>query len=287
LPSDYTGAALGRPAAGAEGLPARRESVIIKSIDVWRPGSGCRPAISEVFRTVSRQHILVVDDDEALRRLLAFQLESAGYRVTCAATAEEALHLAGPLPPDLVLLDIGLPGMDGLTALHHFRRRNAPVIFVTGRQGDMDEVLGLELGADDFISKPFDLNVLLARVKAVLRRAGAEPAAGTGLPLVVGDMVIDPAAHSVSVAGRPVHLSPRQFALLHILARQPRHVIPADELLSCVWGAEYAGEPQVLYVHVRWLREKLEEDPAHPRRIITLRGAGYKLEPCEAAANLA
>jgi DNA-binding response OmpR family regulator len=252
-------------------------------------------------------HILLVDDDALLRRSLTFNLEQAGYRVSTAADAENALAMARRDPPGLVLLDIGLPGMDGLDALRHFSPKgtypqgafgsgqeqpigppwgiDVPVIFLTARRRDLDQVLGLELGADDYITKPFDLDVLLARIKAVLRRservAASTPAP---TPLVVGDLAIDPAAHTLRVGGRPVELPPREFDLLHALALNAGRVVSTDELLAGVWGAEYAGESQVVYVHIRWLREKLEEDPNHPKRIITMRGVGYKLEPREVEA---
>ena len=230
-------------------------------------------------------HVLLVDDDALLRRSLAFNLEQAGYRVSTAANAEDALALAARDPPDLILLDIGLPGMDGLDALRHFRSRvGGPVIFLTARRRELDEVLGLELGADDYVTKPFDLDVLLARIKTVLRRVERSETVPTQIsgPVVVGDLVLDPGAHTVTLAGRPVELPPREFDLLHTLALAPGQVVSADALLSRVWGAEYEGEPQVVYVHVRWLREKLEQDPHHPRRIVTVRGVGYKLEPQEA-----
>ena len=230
------------------------------------------------------KHIVLVEDDALLRRSLAFSLEQAGYRMTTSANAEDALALSRRDPPDLVLLDIGLPGIDGLEALRHFREIvGAPVIFVTARRRELDEALGLELGADDYITKPFDLSVLLARVKAVLRRS-QRPVAGfqsTRKSLAIGDLVIDAAAHSVTVSDRSVDLSPREFELLYALALEAGQVISADDLLARVWGAEYQGQPQVVYVHIRWLREKIEEIPGQPRRIITVRGVGYKLESQE------
>jgi DNA-binding response OmpR family regulator len=228
-------------------------------------------------------HVLLVDDDALLRRSLAFNLEQAGYRVSTSASAEDALALARRDPPDLILLDIGLPGMDGLDALRHFREQvHVPVIFVTARRRELDEVLGLELGADDYVTKPFDLDVLLARIRAVLRRSERGDAApDRPVPLTVGDLTIDPLAHTVTVAGRPISLAPREFDLLHALALQPGQVISTGDLIARVWGAEYEGEPQVVYVHIRWLREKLERDPAHPRRILTVRGVGYKLQPVQ------
>jgi DNA-binding response OmpR family regulator len=225
-------------------------------------------------------HIVLVDDDALLRRSLAFNLERAGYRVSTAASAEDALALAQRDRPDLVLLDIGLPGMDGLDALRHLDAQvGVPVIFLTARRRELDEVLGLELGADDYVSKPFDLDVLMARIKVVLRRSEkmAAPAAEP-TPLTVGDMLIDPSAHTVTIAGHLIDLPPREFDLLHTLALEAGHVVSINELLARVWGAEYEGESQVVYVHIRWLREKLEDDLDHPRRIITVRGVGYKLE---------
>jgi DNA-binding response OmpR family regulator len=227
------------------------------------------------------RHILVVDDDELMRRSLAFNLEQTGYRASTAADAESALSFARRDPADLILLDIGLPGMDGLDALRRFRQEaDTPIIFVTARRRELDQALGLELGADDYVIKPFDLNVLLARIKAVLRRSErAAPAVSAPERLEVGDLVIDAAAHVATLGGEPLELAPREFALLHALALQAGQVVSVDELLAQVWGAEYAGEPQVVYVHIRWLREKIEADPKHPRHIVTMRGVGYKLEP--------
>ncbi|MBP8292654.1 MAG: response regulator transcription factor [Caldilineaceae bacterium] len=230
------------------------------------------------------EQILLIDDDALLRRGLAFALERAGYQVITAATAEDGLAQIAAARPDLVLLDIGLPGMDGLDALRQMRRHaDLPVIFVTARRRELEQVLGLELGADDYVTKPFDVEVLLARIKAVLRRYhAAEQPAHPGATVVVGDLLIDASAHTVQIADRPIELAPREFDLLHALAQQPGHVFAAEELLSRVWGDEFYGEPQVLYVHVRRLREKVEDDPSQPRRILTVRGVGYKLAVQEA-----
>jgi DNA-binding response OmpR family regulator len=225
------------------------------------------------------RHILLVDDDALMRRSLAFNLEQAGFRASPAANAEDALSLARYNPPDLVLLDIGLPGMDGLDAIKRFKEQfHVPVIFVTARRRNLDEVLGLELGADDYITKPFDVDILVAHIKAVLRRSGSTSDAPQSVaPLIVGDLTLDPAAHTVSLAGKIVGLSPKEFNLLHVLALEPNRVRSVDELLASVWGAEFIGQPQVVYVHIRWLREKLETEPNHPTRIVTVRGVGYKL----------
>jgi DNA-binding response OmpR family regulator len=227
-------------------------------------------------------HILLVDDDALLRRSLAFNLEQAGFRATTAATAEDALAISRRDRPDVILLDIGLPGMDGLEALQRFRQgTDVPVIFLTARRRELDQVLGLELGADDYVTKPFDLDVLLARVKAVLRRSQAAPTPATS-PVVLGDLAVDPLAHTVTLQGRARTLAPKEFDLLHALALEAGHTVSTAELLAQVWGAEYAGEPQVVYVHIRWLREKIEDDPRRPRRIVTVRGVGYKLVPQDA-----
>lgn len=216
-----------------------------------------------------------------LRRSLAYTLERAGYRISALENAEDALAIAEHDPPGLVLLDIGLPGMDGLEAVGHFQERMlAPVIFLTARRRTLDQALGLELGGDDYITKPFDVNVLLARIRAVLRRSQHPIITRAEQTLLaVGDLVIDPAAHTVTVGGRHVDLAPREFGLLYALAIEAGHVVSVDDLAALVWGAEFEGEPQVVYVHLRWLCEKLEEDPHHPRRIVMLREVGYKLEP--------
>jgi len=225
-------------------------------------------------------HLLLVDDDSLLRRSLAFSLEKAGYHTSTAASAEDAMALARNAPPDLVLLDIGLPGMDGLEALRHYREEwNCPVVFLTARRRELEQVLGLELGADDYVTKPFDLDVLLARIRVILRRTAPRETPHQALPIAVGDLRVDPPAHTVTVAGQPVELSPREFDMLYVLALEAGRIVSADDLLTRVWGAEYAGEPQVVYVHIRRLREKLEKDPNVPERIVTVRGVGYKLEP--------
>lgn len=226
--------------------------------------------------------ILLVDDDALMRRSLGFNLEQAGFQVASAASGEAALGLIQSNPPDLVLLDINMPGMDGMDTLKRLRLElNAPVIFVTARRRELDEILGLELGADDFITKPFDFDVLLARVKAVLRRASGGGEAVERSELTFDSLEIDPQAHTVRYLNRPVDLSPREFDLLYTLAANANKVIPADELLKRVWGAEYDGEPQVLYVHIRWLRRKLEPDPQKPALIQTIRGVGYRLNTKE------
>lgn len=230
-----------------------------------------------------QKHILVVDDDDLMRRSVAFNLEQAGYLTNSAATAEDALEISTRIVPDLVLLDIGLPGMDGLDALRIFREKiNAPVIFVTARRRELDEILGLEMGADDYITKPFEMGLLLAHIKAVLRRSGEPVSAAQQMEIItVGDITLDPGAHTVKVAGKEIEMTHRLFDLLHTLVYHVGQVISTRDLLASVWGAEFIGQPQVVYVHIRWLREKIETRPDKPERILTVRGVGYKLVPKE------
>jgi DNA-binding response OmpR family regulator len=224
-------------------------------------------------------YILLVDDDQLLRESLEFSLQQAGYLTQSAASAEVALERVRQAPPDLLLLDIGLPGMDGLELLRILRDQ-IPVIFVTARQRHFDEVLGLELGAEDYITKPFEFDVLLARIRTVLRRV-RHPlrVAATPGALQVGDLTIDPASYDVICAGNVIHLPPREFRLLYTLGQQAGKVVPTEQLIDKVWGPAFEGEPQILYVHIRSLREKLEANPQQPQRIITVRSVGYKLAP--------
>ncbi len=224
------------------------------------------------------RRILIIDDDALFRRSLSFHLQQAGYQVLSAANAEDGLSLLSNNLPDLVLLDIGLPGMDGLDALHSINALSeTPVIFITARHRELDEILGLELGADDYITKPFDTNILLARIKAVMRRSHRQPQRSSSEPFSIGDIDINSQAHSVTVSGLPVELTPIEFQLLNTLAQQAGHVFSANDLLATVWGEEYIGQPQVVYVHIRALRTKIEKNPNRPNRIVTVRGVGYKL----------
>ena len=228
-------------------------------------------------------YVLVVDDDDLLRRSLMFSLEQAGFRVNSAATAEDALSMTAQNRPDLILLDIMLPGMDGMAALRQFRENlGIPVVFLTARRRELDQVLGLELGADDYITKPFNTDVVVARIHSVLRRVSAPPASQPqDKPIKVGDLTIDPSARTVCVGEKSVFLTPREFDLLCALVLEPNRVLSVETLVARVWGAEYAGESQIVYVHIRWLREKIEQDPQNPLHIVTVRGVGYKLVPQE------
>ncbi len=227
------------------------------------------------------QSILLIDDDALLRRSLSYTLQRAGYSVRSAAAAPEGLELARQHEPDLVLLDIGLPGIDGLDALHLLRQnQRIPVILLTARRTEQDETLGLRLGADDYVKKPYDTDVLLARIDAVLRRSHpiARGAAGPqSITLCVGALEIDPQTRTARVGADTLDLTPRAFDLLYLLAARPNLVVPLSDILSRLWGPDYSGEPQVLYVHIRWLRERLARITACNVHIETVHRVGYKL----------
>ena len=226
------------------------------------------------------KRILVVDDDRAMRRALLMSLVKQGYDVRPAETAEKAFGLLPEWHPHLVLLDIGLPDMDGLEALRQLRHTTSvPVIFVTSRRRELDEVIGLEMGADDYITKPFHLDVLLARVKTTLRRTASSSAEPVKKALAVGDLRMDPRTFHAAVDERTLDLTPKEFDLLFYLAGRATEVVTVDEIVTHVWGEGWIGETQTVYVHMRWLRTKLETDPAHPERLLTVRGLGYKLMP--------
>ena len=223
--------------------------------------------------------VLVVDDDDLFRRSLAFSLNQAGFDTRTAASAEDAIAMTSQKHPDIVLLDVMLPGMDGLEALRYFHDKiGVPVIFLTARRREVDQIIGLELGADDYLPKPFDPEVLIAHMRAVLRRTrGAQPSDQRPHVIQLGDLTIDSWSRSVTLASKPVDLTPKEFDVLFALAVEPDRVLTIDELLSRVWGAEYHGQPQIVYVNIRWLRQKIEKDPRNPTHLISVRGVGYKL----------
>lgn len=227
--------------------------------------------------------ILLIDDDKLMRRSLAFNLQQAGYSAVTAADAETGIEMIKQHRPDLVILDIGLPGMDGLDALKIIRdQMGVPVILLTARRRGVDEILGLELGADDYVTKPFEFDILQARVKVVMRRKSVlkEPARLEDV-LTVGGLSIDPSAHLVTLADKSVNLSPKEFDLLYLLVSNAGKVLATEDILTRIWGAEFEGQPQVVYVHIRWLREKLGDDRKDHPLIQTIRGVGYKFNPGE------
>ena len=220
--------------------------------------------------------ILVVDDEERLRSLLRAYLTQEGYHVLSAGDGREALHLARQEKPDLIILDVMMPEMDGLEFLKQYRarERGAPVIMLTARVEEADTVLGLELGADDYVTKPFSPRVLVARVRAALRRAGMQtPQAAV---LRAADIVLDRDAHRVCVGEHPVELTPSEFDLLSTMMASPGRVFSRAELLEHVQGVAYEGYERTIDVHIRNLRSKIEEDSRRPRYVETVYGVGYR-----------
>ncbi len=222
--------------------------------------------------------ILLVDDEEAVQKLLTYPLERDGYRVVQARDGEEALRRFDAEPVDLVVLDLMLPKLDGLEVCKRLRARSSvPVIMLTARDDEVDKVLGLELGADDYITKPFSIREFRSRVRAVLRRATApRHEAHDSETIDVNGLRIDPSRRAVEVEGRPVDLTYVEFELLRTLASRPGRVYTRQMLLEAVWGDSAYREPRTIDVHVRHLREKLERDPSEPRYIVTVRGVGYR-----------
>lgn len=237
--------------------------------------------------------ILVVDDEVVLADTIAYNLEREGYQVIVAADGTGALSAAHTEHPDLIVLDIMLPGVDGLEVCRQLRREDdtatVPIIILTAKSDEIDKVVGLEIGADDYMTKPFGRRELLARVRALLRRIdystgtdaqdhGIEALSlGQNKELVTGPLRVDLASRKVSCRGLDLDLQPKQFDLLTYLMRNRGTVLTRDQLLHNVWGYEYAGDTRTVDVHIRWLREKVEEDPANPKLIQTIRGVGYVL----------
>jgi DNA-binding response OmpR family regulator len=225
--------------------------------------------------------ILAADDDPQLLRLMTRNLQLEGYDVLGASDGELALELIESNPPDLVLLDVMMPKMDGFTVCYRVREfSSVPIIIVTARGQDQDKVRGLDLGADDYLTKPFSVVELLARVRAVLRRSqftARENAQGLRASTATGDLTIDYSQHLVILAGREVPLTPNEYRMLAYLAQNVGHVVTQDLLLEHVWGSEYLGESHMLQVNINRLRRKLEVDPTQPHYILTKVGIGYSL----------
>ena len=229
--------------------------------------------------SAGRQLVLVVDDDPNVAEVLGRYLDREGFRVDTAGDGKVALEMALRARPDLVILDLMLPSMDGLEVCRRLREAAPiPVVMLTARGEESDRVLGLELGADDYVSKPFSPREVVARVKAVLRRAN-QPQEGVedASPLVAGRLVVDVRAHEVRVDDQPVVLTSREFDLLVFLMRQPRRAFRREELLEHVWGYTY-GDTSTVTVHVRRLREKIESDPSRPSQLTTVWGVGYRFQ---------
>ncbi|MGH2560583.1 MAG: response regulator [Thermomicrobiales bacterium] len=223
--------------------------------------------------------ILIVDDESIVREVVAQYLRQDGFQVELAADGHEALSRFAAARPDLVLLDLMLPGVDGLEVCRRIRTQsNVPVIMVTAKGDETDTIIGLGVGADDYVSKPFSPRELVARVKAVLRRAATQPVAD-GDPLHFGPMTIRPDRRQVELNGTNIELTAREFDLLEFLAAHPSQVFSRDELLDKVWDWAYASDGGTVTVHIRRLRQKIEPDPERPRFIKTVWGVGYKFEP--------
>ena len=231
--------------------------------------------------------ILIVEDEESFVEALVVGLKREGFLVKVARDGAEALATFDSVRPDLVLLDVMLPKVNGLDVCRELRARSrVPIIMVTAKGGEIDTVVGLEVGADDYVTKPYRLRELVARMRAVLRRAPpAVDAEGPGDAIVVGDVRLDPERHEVSVRGELVSLPLKEFELLELLLANAGRVLTRETLIDRVWGPHYVGDTKTLDVHVKRLRAKIEEDPATPRRITTIRGLGYKFESAPAPAS--
>ena len=221
--------------------------------------------------------ILLVDDDQTLLELLAGHLDVAGYRLLTASDGMSGLRAATKTRPDLVVLDVMMPGMDGWEVCRRLREGSAvPIILLTAKDEEVDKLRGFRLGIDDYVTKPFSFAELTARVGAVLTRAAHAP--GSSRRLTSGDLVVDFDQHRVTVADRPVDLTPTEYRLLETLAQHAHHTVPSEQLLAEVWGAEYAGEVEHVKHYVWALRKKIETDPGDPVHIITERSYGYRFE---------
>jgi len=219
---------------------------------------------------------LVVDDESAILQTLRFNLERNGYIVSTAGDGRSAVALAASERPDLIVLDIMLPVLDGIEACREIRKSSGvPIIMLTAKDQEIDKVLALELGADDYVTKPFALHEFMARVKARLRRTAGSAEVVHGDAIEAGDIVLDPSRQSLSVRTRSVALAPKEFSLLQVLMENRGRVVTRQTLLDKVWGYDFEGEHQTISVHVRWLREKIELDPNKPRHILTVRSRGY------------
>jgi DNA-binding response OmpR family regulator len=220
--------------------------------------------------------ILLVDDESALLDTLAYNLRSGGYDVVTASDGAAALEQARSASPDLVILDLMLPEIDGLTVCRSLRAvADTPILVLTARTGELDKIVGLESGADDYMTKPFSLGELQARIRALLRRAGPSR---QGDELRSGNLELNLTSRKAFLDGEELNLSPKEFSMLAELMRHQGAVLSRDLLLTRVWGYDYFGDSRTVDVHVRWLREKVESDPSSPQRIITVRGIGYRFE---------
>jgi DNA-binding response OmpR family regulator len=223
---------------------------------------------------------LVVEDDRNLLDALRYNLRKEGHDVVTAVDGAEALDVARREKPDLIILDIMLPKLNGFEVCRILRKEmTTPILMLTAKDEEIDKVVGLEIGADDYMTKPFSMRELLARLGAMLRRAemAIGPAAAEKV-LIIGDLEIDAARHKASLGATTLELTPKEFDLLAFLARNKGFVFSREQLLEKVWGYDFAGDTRTVDVHIRWLRQKIEREPTNPERLVTVRGTGYKLE---------
>ena len=235
--------------------------------------------------TIAETKILIVEDDKTLLDVLKYNLKKETYSVVTAADGIQAIELARSEKPDFIILDIMLPRLDGLEVCRILRKEmTVPILMLTAKSEEVDKVVGLELGADDYMTKPFSLKELLARVRAMMRRlemmkqetlTDKEPPTPT---IKAGNLEIDFARHQVSLDNSRLDLSPKEFELLAFLVKNQMQVFSRDRLLEKVWGYDYTGDTRTVDVHIRWLRKKIEDEPAQPRHLLTVRGIGYKFE---------
>jgi two-component system response regulator RegX3 len=228
---------------------------------------------------VAEVTVLVVEDEESFVEALTVGLSREGFRVQAARDGEMALAMFDAVRPDVVLLDVMLPKVSGIDVCRELRKRSkVPIIMVTAKGSEIDTVVGLEVGADDYVTKPYRIRELVARMRAVMRRT-ADRAGDLGTDaLQVDDIALDPDRHEVRIRGEHVQLPLKEFELLHVLLANAGRVMTREQLIDRVWGSDYVGDTKTLDVHVKRLRGKVETDPAHPERIVTIRGLGYKLE---------
>ncbi len=224
--------------------------------------------------------ILVIEDEPSIAEVVSLYLRRAGYQVQTLGDGQAALELLEKRIPDLVIMDLMLPGLDGYSLTRWLRDRSeVPIIMLTSRREELDRINGLEMGADDYVVKPFSPQELVSRVRAVLRRGGGEKSTEGERVLEMGRLLIDPLSRSVKLSGFPIQLTVKEFDLLYLFARHPHQVFSRDHLLERVWGVSEYIDPGTVTVHVRRLREKIEVDPSRPVQLVTVWGVGYKFEP--------
>ena len=231
---------------------------------------------------MSEQVVLVIEDEENLLKAIKYNLEKDGYKVQSAMDGEQGLELARQMEPSMIILDIMLPKMDGIEVCRILRREsNVPILMLTAKSEEIDRVVGLELGADDYVTKPFSMRELMARTKAILRRYSLSAngkATESSKVLKAGKLEVNLTKHVVTLGGELLELKPREFDLLALLVENAGRALTRDQILESIWGQDYYGDTRTVDVHIRWLREKIESDPGNPKRIITIRGVGYRFD---------